>query len=155
VTETHATAGSGGADQDRPQPSTTGKAPLFPPGRYGRRREPRPPRRRLFAVVVALGLVAILGITVKLFQQYGNPRADATLTRFYDVSDTGISVDFVVHKDSGDLVTCLVQARAKNNDEVGAANVEVGQGDAVTVTYRLATKGRPVTVEVVRCTVEQ
>jgi len=141
VTETHATASS--------------DAPIFPPGRYGRRREHRPRRPVLFAVVAALALTAVLGITVKLFQQYGNPRADATLTRFYDVGDTGISLDFVVHKGADDLVTCLVRARDKDGDEVGSANVEAGEGDAVTVTYRLATKSRPVTVEVVRCTVEQ
>jgi hypothetical protein len=141
VTETHATASS--------------DAPIFPPGRYGRRREPRPRRPVLFAVVAVLALIVVVGITVKLFQQYGNPRADATVTRFYDITDTGISVDFVVHKGDSDLVTCLVRARDKGGDEVGAANVEAGEGDAVTVTYRLATKGRPVTVEVVRCTVEQ
>lgn len=141
MTETHATASSG--------------APIFPPGRYGRRREPRQRRPVLLALVALVALAAVVGITVKLFQQYGNPQAAATVTRFYDITDTGISVDFVVNKGDDELATCLVRARDKGGDEVGAANVEAGEGEAVTVTYRLATKGRPVTVEVVRCTVEQ
>src|SRR4051812_36603135 len=45
-------------------------APVFPPGRYGRRRDGR--RRRLVpALALALVLVGSLLLTVRLYHQYG------------------------------------------------------------------------------------
>jgi hypothetical protein len=132
VTETHATA-------------------KYPPGRYGRRREPRPHRR--WPVVVVAAIVGLAGIAIawRLFQQYGPQEYEPQVQRFYNVSDDGISVDFVVRKDAGKEATCRVRARSASGEEVGLAEVDVPKGAETLVTYRLATSDRPVTVEVPAC----
>jgi hypothetical protein len=137
VTETHATAGAG---------------PTFPPGRYGRRREARPRRRWLVATVATIAVLAALAVSVRLFQQYGQPEFAPQVRRFFDITDTGITVEFEVHKPADKMATCSVRARSANGDEVGLAQVDAPVGAQVVVTYRLATTGRPVVVEVPRCT---
>ena len=58
----------------------------FPPGRYGRRREPRRSRRWVSALLLALVVLAGTLIAVSLYLRYGDGRAyDVTVTRFYDV----------------------------------------------------------------------
>jgi hypothetical protein len=137
VTETHATAGAG---------------PTFPPGRYGRRREARPRRRWLVATVATIAVLAALAVSVRLFQQYGQPEFAPQVRRFFDITDTGITVEFEVHKPADKMGTCSVRARSANGDEVGLAQVDAPVGAQVVVTYRLAPSGRPVVVEVPRCT---
>jgi hypothetical protein len=132
VTETHATA-------------------KYPPGRYGRRREPRPRRTWLVALVAALAAVAGVLIAVRLFQQYGPQEYEPQVQRFYAISDDGITVDFVVRKDATKEATCRVRARSASGEEVGLAEVDVPAGAEAPVTYRLATSDRPVTVEVPAC----
>ena len=132
VTETHATA-------------------KYPPGRYGRRREPQPRRRWLVALVAAVVAVAGLAIAWRLFQQYGPQEYEPQVQRFYNIADDGISVDFVVRKDADKEATCRVRARSASGEEVGQADVDVPKGTDTLVTYRLATSGRPVTVEVPAC----
>jgi hypothetical protein len=132
VTETHATA-------------------KYPPGRYGRRREPRPRRTWLVVLVAAVAGIAGLLIAVKLFQQYGPQEYEPQVQRFYAISDDGITVDFVVRKDAEKEATCRVRARSASGEEVGLAEVPVPPGAETLVTYRLATSDRPVTVEVPAC----
>ena len=75
MTETHATSGT---------------EPVFPPGRYGHRREPAPPRRRWTTVIVAAVVVAaMVGISIKMFQQYGQPEYAPQVRRYFDVTDSG------------------------------------------------------------------
>ncbi|GAA1507509.1 DUF4307 domain-containing protein [Dactylosporangium maewongense] len=132
MTETHATA-------------------KYPPGRYGRRREPRPRRTWLVVLLAAVAGVAGVLIAVKLFQQYGPQEYEPQVQRFYAVSDDGITVDFVVRKDASKEATCRVRARSASGEEVGLAEVDVPKGAEAPVTYRLATSARPVTVEVPAC----
>ncbi len=132
MTETHATA-------------------KYPPGRYGRRREPRPRRTWLVALVATVAAAAGLLVAVKLFQQYGPQEYEPQVQRFYAISDDGITVDFVVRKDAGKEATCRVRARSANGEEVGLAEVDVEKGAEARVTYRLSTSDRPVTVEVPAC----
>jgi hypothetical protein len=132
VTETHATA-------------------KYPPGRYGRRREPRPRRTWLVALVATVAAAAGLLVAVKLFQQYGPQEYEPQVQRFYAISDDGITVDFVVRKDAAKEATCRVRARSASGEEVGLAEVDVPDGEWVVATYRLATSDRPVTVEVPGC----
>ena len=126
----------------------TGK---YPPGRYGRRREPRPRRTWLVVLLAAVAGVAGVLIAVKLFQQYGPQEYEPQVQRFYAVSDNGITVDFVVRKDASKEATCRVRARSASGEEVGLAEVDVPKGAEAMVTYRLATSARPVTVEVPAC----
>lgn len=84
MTETHATISPG--------------APVFPAGRYGRRRAPGGKRRRtMLAALVLLALVATLTvISVRLYRQYGDPVYDAQVITYTDITDNQVLVDFRV-----------------------------------------------------------
>ena len=127
----------------------------FPPGRYGRRREPRRARRWLTALMVVLVVAAGTLIAVSLYQRYGSGRAyHATVTRFYDITDYQVVVEFTVVVPEGEAAVCAVRARAADGAEVGREEVRVdpppGERYPV-VTHRLSTTRRPVTGEVQRC----
>src|SRR4051794_8102499 len=59
-----------------PVSETRATTPVFPPGRYGRRRDGR--RRLLVPTLLAvlLGIAAVL-VAVRLYGQYGDPAYDA------------------------------------------------------------------------------
>ncbi|WP_426507922.1 DUF4307 domain-containing protein [Dactylosporangium sp. McL0621] len=123
----------------------------YPPGRYGRRREPQPRRTWLVFVLAAVVAVAGLAVAWQLYRQYGPQDYEPQVQRFYNVTDDGITVDFVVRKDADQRATCSVRARSASGEEVGLAQVDVPDGAEAFVTYRLATSDRPVTVEVPAC----
>ncbi|WP_433080546.1 DUF4307 domain-containing protein [Dactylosporangium sp. CA-052675] len=123
----------------------------YPPGRYGRRREPQPRRRWLVFALAAVVAAAGLAIAGQLYRQYGPQDFEPQVQRFYNVTDDGITVDFVVRKEPDLRATCSVRARSASGQEVGLAQVDVSEGAEAYVTYRLATSDRPVTVEVPAC----
>jgi Domain of unknown function (DUF4307) len=128
----------------------TATAPRFPPGRYGRRREPgRSTRRRVLLFVVAGAVVGLL-LAVVLYQRYGPGEFEPQLVTF-QTANGHVMMRFQVHKPSGDPAVCHVRARDRSGAEVGAADVDVPAGTTVTVTYTLATKGVPVSAEVPVC----
>lgn len=129
----------------------------FPPGRYGRRRDPRR-RRRYRWLPAALLVVVIIAGTVTAYQlnrQYGAARPyHPTVERFYDITDEQVVVEFTVRVPDGETAICAVRARAAGGGEVGREEVVVDPPPGVTtprVVHRLATTGRPVTGEVQRC----
>ena len=125
---------------------------MFPPGRYGRRREPRPARRRWVTPVAITIVVVIMGlIAVRLFTQYGNDRFAPTLVGTSGITDSSITVRFRVQKPGGEAASCTVQALAYNGAQVGQAQVPVPAGDDVTVTYRLVTTGKAYAAEIPTC----
>jgi hypothetical protein len=124
---------------------------MFPPGRYGRRRAPRGSHHRVTAVLATLTVLAMVGLAWLLYQRYGSPTYSPTVVRYTDVSDTGITIDFRVRKPADHEATCHVRSRARDGAEVGSADVAVGRGANVEVTYHLVTTARPVTAEVTRC----
>ncbi|WP_281900440.1 DUF4307 domain-containing protein [Micromonospora humidisoli] len=140
MTETHATVPSA--------------APVFPPGRYGRRREPR---RRHPALSLALVAVLIAGLVLaatQLYQRYGDPEYQPEVITYTDVSDTGVQVDFRVTVPAGGSAVCLVRARSHAGAEVGHEEVTVTAAPGqrhVTTRHRVATTERPFIGEVVRC----
>ncbi|GAA2391530.1 DUF4307 domain-containing protein [Dactylosporangium salmoneum] len=123
----------------------------YPPGRYGRRREPQPRRRWLMLTLAAVVAVAGLAIAWQLYVQYGPQEYEPQVQRFYNVTNDGVTVDFVVRKEAGKRATCSVRARSASGEEVGLAQVDVPTGAEALVTYRLATSDRPVTAEVPAC----
>lgn len=140
MTETHAT--------------TTPGAPVFPPGRYGRRREPGRRRPWLTAVLLAVVLAALSLAAVRLYQRYGDPTYDAQVITYTDVTDTRILVDFQVTVPPGGTAVCLLRARSADGAEVAREEVTVtaAPGErAVRAQHRLTTSGRPFIGEVVRC----
>ncbi|MEU4378892.1 DUF4307 domain-containing protein [Micromonospora echinofusca] len=140
MTETHATLEPG--------------APAFPPGRYGRRREPGR-RRPLLAVLLAVAMVAVMTlVAVRLYRQYGDPNYDAEVITYTGITDSQVLVDFRVTVPEGGSAVCLVRARDRDGAEVGREEVTVtarpGQRH-VSTQHRLTTTARPFIGEVMRC----
>ncbi|BCL15748.1 DUF4307 domain-containing protein [Micromonospora sagamiensis] len=140
MTETHAT--------------TTPGAPVFPPGRYGRRRNPGRRRPWLTAVLLAVALAASGLVTFRLYQQYGDPTYDAQVITYTDITDNQVVVAFRVTVPPGGSAVCLLRARDVDGAEVAREQVTVtapGDERSITTRHRLATSARPFIGEVVRC----
>ncbi|RIV34457.1 DUF4307 domain-containing protein [Micromonospora radicis] len=140
MTETHATIPPG--------------TPMFPPGRYGRRREPGR-RRPVLTAILLVALVAVLtAISVRLYRQYGDPAYDTQLITYTDITDTQVVVDFRVNLPEGGSAVCLLRARDSAGAEVGREEVAVAAAAGqrqITVRHRLVTDARPFIGEVIRC----
>ncbi|MBY8872145.1 DUF4307 domain-containing protein [Micromonospora sp. PLK6-60] len=140
MNETHATVAPG--------------APVFPPGRYGRRREPgrrRPLTAALLAAVLLAGLVLAAW---QLYAKYGDPAYDPQLITYTDITDSQVQVTFRVTVPAGGSATCQLRARDRAGAEVGRDEVTVTArpGDThVTTRHRVATTARPFIGEVLRC----
>jgi hypothetical protein len=123
---------------------------VFPPGRYGRRREPR--RRAWLTRSVLVLVIALLGvIAVKLYVDYGKTDFTPTVLGYSNITSSSITVRFEVDKPSGAPAVCTVQAYAMDGTVIGAAQVPVGSGRSVTVDYPLATTGRARAADVPTC----
>ncbi|PZG23253.1 DUF4307 domain-containing protein [Micromonospora craterilacus] len=140
MTETHATL-----------PSDT---PVFPSGRYGRRRTPGRRRPVLTALLAVAVVAALTVISVRLYRQYGDPAYDVQVISYSDITDTQVVVDFRVNLPDGGSAVCVLRARDHAGAEVAREEVPV-TGEAgqrhLTVRHRLATSARPFIGEVVRC----
>ncbi|MBO4162924.1 MULTISPECIES: DUF4307 domain-containing protein [Micromonospora] len=140
MTETHATVPSA--------------APVFPPGRYGRRREPGRRRPALSWALVAVLIAGLVLAATQLYQRYGDPEYRPEVITYTDASDTGVRVDFRVTVPEGGSAVCLVRARSHAGVEVGHEEVTVTASPGqrhVTARHRVATTERPFIGEVVRC----
>ncbi|HEY6594190.1 MAG TPA: DUF4307 domain-containing protein [Asanoa sp.] len=140
MTETHATTPAG--------------TPVFPPGRYGRRRAPR--RRRPWLMVALVAVMVIVGtaVAVRLYRSYGDPTYQPEVVTWANLSDTRVSVTFRVRVPTGGSAVCVVRARSREGVEVGSEEVRViaapGQRRP-TITHELAVTGRAIVGEVPRC----
>jgi Domain of unknown function (DUF4307) len=132
-------------------------SPVFPPGRYGRRRDPALRRRRRWVSYALATLVMIggVGIAIKLYQQYAEAPYQVRIISVTNLTDTQVTVLFEVHKPAGLKAVCTVLGHTRDGEQVGIGEVEVPAGtpDETTtqVTYTLATTKRPVTAEVPGC----
>jgi hypothetical protein len=144
-----------GADR-HPREPAPGTDWQFPPGRYGRRRDPDRRRGRWAAYLLA-GLVIVAGtaIALKLYRQYAQPPYQVHLISVTGLADNQVTVTFEVRKPPGRPALCTVLAHTRNGEEVGNAEVRVPAGapDETTarITYTLKTTKRPVTGEVPGC----
>ncbi|MGI5212189.1 DUF4307 domain-containing protein [Plantactinospora sp. CA-290183] len=129
-------------------------APVFPPGRYGRRRAHRTRRPWLLALLVAVLLVTMGGIAFRLYRMYGDPTYDAQVITYTGVTESQVVIDFRVTVPTGGSAICVVQARSRDGAVVGREEVRVvaepGERHPVA-RHRLATTGRPIIGEVLRC----
>lgn len=135
--------------QADPGGSTPASGPVFPPGRYGRRREGirrRWPGLLVFALVIAV----MVAIALRLYGQYGNHQFSPTVTNLTDVTDSSVTVTIRVQKPGAPAV-CTVDAVARDGTIVGSAEVNVPSGTSVTVTHTVATTSRPYIAEVPGC----
>ena len=134
--------------------TTTTEAPVFPPGRYGRRRAPQ--RRRPWLVAGLAVVTVLIGslVAVRLYQNYGDPAYDAQVVTFHDISDRGLTLVFRVSIPEGGQASCVLRARSRDGAEVGHQELLVRDqpGDGTTsVTQRLVTSTKPFVGEVLRC----
>lgn len=115
----------------------------------------RPLRLALLAAAVSGVVLAGTAMAYALGQQYGPGRPyDATVERFYDVTDDRVTIEFTVVVPEGEAAVCAVRARARHGGEVGREEVRVEPAPGTTrpqVVHRLPTSERPVTGEVQRC----
>ncbi len=126
---------------------------MFPPGRYGRRRELRVRRRRWVAPVIGAAILAVMSlIAVKLYFEYGSDDFSATVRDSSQVTDTSITVEFSVSKPDGVAGTCTVQAFTFDDVQVGTAQVPVpAAGTNAVITYTLKTTEKAYIAEVPAC----
>jgi Domain of unknown function (DUF4307) len=126
-------------------------APLFPPGRYGRRRERgrrSPWVRSAVIVVVAL---ALLWLSLRLYGRYGSTGYQPGAVRYGEVTPTRVTVTFDLHKRAGPAGICRLVATDRSGAETGYAEVQVGTGDHITVTSTIDTRARAVLVDILGC----
>jgi len=97
---------------------TRATTPVFPPGRYGRRRDGR--RRLLLPAVLAVlvGITAVF-LVVRLYGRYGDPNYDAQIVGWSDVTDRQLTIRFTVRVPAGGSATCGLRARDYAGAEVG------------------------------------
>lgn len=129
-------------------------APVFPAGRYGRRREDRRTPKWLVGIAAVSFAVAATLVGVNLYQAYGKGDYTASVTKFTDMTDNQVVVTFMVRLPAGGTAKCVVRARDINGAEVGREEITVTPGDdprSTVVSHRLATSARPVTGEVQGC----
>jgi hypothetical protein len=132
---------------------TRATAPVFPPGRYGRRRDGR--RRLLVPAVLAVlvGIAAVF-LVIRLYGQYGDPAYDAQIVGWTEVTDKQLTIRFTVRVPANGSATCGLRARDYGGAEVGRRTVTVaGKATAATVeaTEVVTTTARAAVGEVVRC----
>lgn len=139
----------------RTRDTGAGEAPVFPPGRYGRRRDPRRARRRALPLLVVVGAVIGLVAAVALYQQYRPAEYQGQLVAFDVRSASQAQFRLQVSKPAGKPAECSVQALAYDHSAVGQTDVKVPPGSpdstSVTVTASLRTSARAYTGEVQGC----
>jgi hypothetical protein len=132
---------------------TRATTPVFPPGRYGRRRDGR---RRLFApIAFAVVVSATIGfLALRLYDNYGDPDYDSQIVGWSDVTDSRMTIEFTVLVPPGGSATCGLRARNYEGAEVGRATVTVtAEGSARTIDAHetVSTTARAAVGEVLRC----
>jgi Domain of unknown function (DUF4307) len=131
---------------------TPTSTPVFPPGRYGRRREPGG-RRRYLALVLVIPVVLVgLWIAYTLYDKYGRPTFAPSSATVVQVTDSSATVRFTVHKNRDETGSCRVRIRDYNGAQVGYQDAPVGVGANLTITVTLATTGRGYAADVLGCT---
>ncbi|MFF5084052.1 DUF4307 domain-containing protein [Actinoplanes sp. NPDC000266] len=99
-------------------------APVFPPGRYGRRRSGR---RRLVLPILVLVVVlaASLVLSLKLYQRFGQTDYDAQIVGWSEPTDKEMVIEFRVRVPAGGAASCVLRARDYDGFEVGRQTVVV------------------------------
>jgi hypothetical protein len=132
---------------------TRATTPVFPPGRYGRRRDGR--RHWLLPVVFGVLVLAVsLLAAVRLYRQYGDPDYDARIVGWSDVTPARMTIEFTVRVPAGGAAVCVLRARTYDGAEVGRREVTVSAtGDATQIRARenVPTSTAAAVGDVVRC----
>ncbi|GAA2654741.1 DUF4307 domain-containing protein [Paractinoplanes durhamensis] len=98
--------------------------PVFPPGRYGRRRERR--RRPVLSIIVlALVMAVSVLLSIKLYQRYGQTDYEPQIVGWEEPADTTMQIKFTVRVPAGGATECVLRARDFGGNEVGRRTVVV------------------------------
>jgi len=132
---------------------TRATTPVFPPGRYGRRRDGR---RRLTVPIVfgVLVLAVSVWLAVRLYDRYGDPDYDPRIVGWTEVTETNMTIDFTVRVPAGGSAVCVLRARSYDGAEVGRRTVTVSAPAGRTVAEArepVTTTARASHGDVVRC----
>jgi hypothetical protein len=134
------------------QHATAAPGPVFPPGRYGRRRSERKRRPWLTALILGLVLAASAGIGYRLYKQYGSPGYAPRILAETERTANRVTIRFEVRSRHPERPgVCLVRARASDGLVVGSAEVPVPAGKRVVQTYTLVTTQRAFAVDIPNC----
>ncbi|WP_433374908.1 DUF4307 domain-containing protein [Actinoplanes sp. CA-142083] len=107
--------------------------PVFPPGRYGHRREGR--RRPVVPILILMLVVAAsVLISLKLYQRYGQTDYQPQIVGWQDPTDTTMTIKFTVQVPAGGKAECVLRARDYGGNEVGRRTVVVKAADAGATT---------------------
>jgi hypothetical protein len=132
---------------------TRATTPVFPPGRYGRRRDGR--RRPAVPIIAGLLVLAVsLLLAVRLYDRFGDPTYEPQIVGWRDVTPASMTIEFTVPVPAGGSAECMVRARSYDGAEVGRRTVVVtapagsttAEGRERVPTTALASHG-----DVLRC----
>jgi len=137
--------------QTSPTGATEDAAPMFPPGRYGRRRDGRGRPGWVNALLIGTGVAILALFAVRLYLGYGNDSFSATVLRSSDITSHSMTVTLQVDKADGRAGSCIVQAFAFDQSQVGQATVHVPAGKSVKVTATIQTSQRPYIAQMGDC----
>jgi hypothetical protein len=98
--------------------------PVFPPGRYGRRRETG--RKRVLPIAALVVVIALsLVVTYQLYQRYGQTNYQPQIIGWEEPSGTELRIKFSVRVPAGGAAKCLLRARDYEGNQVGTRTVVV------------------------------
>ncbi|WP_232344047.1 DUF4307 domain-containing protein [Actinoplanes awajinensis] len=128
--------------------------PVFPPGRYGRRRDGR--RRKPLTLIVAATLFGIvaLGVTWSYYQKFGQTNYSPEIVGWNEPTDAEMVIKFRVRVPEGESASCALRARDFQGYELGTRTVTVPAppgGGEVEVTESVPTTARAVVGDVMSC----
>jgi hypothetical protein len=127
--------------------------PVFPPGRYGHRREGR--RRPLAPMIVlAVVIVASVLLSVKLYQRFGQTDYQAQIIGWDEAGDTRMTIKFSVRVPAGAAAECVLRARDYAGNEVGRRTVVVraaAGADSIEANEAVTTTARGRVGDVLGC----
>jgi hypothetical protein len=133
---------------------TRATTPAFPPGRYGRRREPSGRRRVVPIVLAIIVLVASALLAVRLYNRWGDPDYKSRIVGWTAPTDDRLTIDFAVRVPRGGTAECLLRARTFDGAEVGRGRATVSNPGAtgeVRGRTDVPTRARASVGDVVRC----
>ncbi|WP_045746560.1 MULTISPECIES: DUF4307 domain-containing protein [Actinoplanes] len=126
---------------------------VFPPGRYGRRRDGRPRRWLPITAAVLFG-AGLIGITMQYYDKFGQTDYTADIIGWNEPSDTELVIQFRVQVPEGGTATCMLRARDYDGFEVGRRSVRIpapAGGGSVEVSESIPTKERGSVGDVMGC----
>ncbi|GLW31463.1 DUF4307 domain-containing protein [Actinoplanes regularis] len=133
---------------------TRATAPAFPPGRYGRRREPRRGRPIALTVTAGVFLLAALAVTWAYYQKFGQTDYRPEIIGWSEPTDAEMVIKFEVRVPAGATASCRLRARDYQGYEVGTRTITVPAkpgGGEIVVTESVPTTARGSVGDVMSC----